>query len=164
MKKLALLVLLAELAVCGCGSGNSANTVNTTANGNWEATMTGGIGQASLLDFVTAFSVENTGPLDITGFGFFNANSCFDPNPSVAGTANLTTGSTSNVTGTLTYTVQSSGSTLTLTGTITGTASNSTVTNGVVVGTWTLSGGNGCSGTGDFTMCQNTTTCSATTT
>lgn len=165
MKKLAILALLLELAVCGCGNNTTTTTTTTSATGNWEAQLTGGTGQASLLNFVTAFSVTNSGPLNITGFGFINAGSCFVSGATETGTADITTDSTNAVTGTLSYTVQSgspAGNTLTLTGNVTGTASNDALTSGAVVGTWTLTGGNGCTGTGDFTMCQNTTTCGTT--
>lgn len=165
MKKLALLVLLLELAVCGCGNNNTTTTTTTSATGNWEAQLTGGTGPASLLNFVTAFSVTNSGPLNITGFGFINAGSCFVSGATETGTADITTDSTNAVTGTLSYSVQSgspSGNVLTLTGNVTGTASNNALTGGAVVGTWTLTGSNDCTGTGDFTMCQNGTTCGTT--
>ena len=112
MKKLALLALLAlEFAVCGCGtSGAPSNTTNTQATGNWEAQLTGGTDQASLLNFVTTFTVTNSGPLSVTGFGFFNAGSCFTTGTNaetVSGNATFTTSSTNTVTGTLTLTVTS---------------------------------------------------------
>lgn len=174
MKKLAFLTVLAlELAVCGCGGGSSSSTTTTSTSGNWEAQLTGGTDQASLLNFITAFTVNNSGPLSITGFSFINAGACFanGANGSTqTGTANLTTSSTSAVTGTLTFTVQSvtpAGNTLTLNGNLTGTSSattgtSGTLSSGVVTGTWTLTGGQGdasCTGTGNFTMCQNSTTC-----
>ena len=79
MNKLALVALLAlEFAVCGCGTSGSPPTfTNTQATGNWEAQLTGGTDQASLLNFVTTFTVTDQGPLSITGFGFFNAGTCF---------------------------------------------------------------------------------------
>jgi len=180
MKKLALVALLAlELAVSGCGtSGTPSDTTNTQATGNWEAQMTGGTDQASLLNFVTTFTVTNSGPLDITGFGFFNAGACFATGTdaeNVTGNATFTTSSTNSVTGTLTLTVTSStnGSVLTLNqGTLTGTSNGTTSTtgtlsNGVVVGTWTLAPGNGAtgcnSGTGSYILCQDKATCTPTT-
>src|ERR1017187_820192 len=79
MKKLAILMLLAlELAVSGCGSSTSStNVTNTSTSGNWEVQLTGGTAEASKLNFVTAFSVTDSGPLDITGFSFINAGACF---------------------------------------------------------------------------------------
>ncbi len=170
MKKLGIFgVLVLQMAVCGCGSSPLNSSINNTATtGNWEAILTGGIQQASLLNFVTAFSVTNNGPLDITGLSFFNAGACFGTglnNTTESGSATLSTASTGAVTGTLTMTVNSttpSGNALTLTGNLTGTSTGSTTTigslsNGVVVGTWKLTGGQGdpsCVGTGSFLMCQ----------
>ena len=183
MKKLALMALLAiELAVCGCGtSGAPPNFTNTQATGNWEAQLTGGTEQASLLNFVTTFNVTNNGPLNVTGFGFFNAGACFANGTNaetVAGNANFGTTSTNTVSGTLTLTVTSTtnGSVLTLgtptPATLTGTSNGTTTTtgtlsNGVVVGQWSLSPGSnatGCnSASGNFIMCQDKATCTPTT-
>lgn len=178
MKKLAFLMVLAlELVVCGCGSSTSAPTTTSTATtGNWEAQLTGGADQASLLNFVTSFSVTNSGPLNITGFSFINAGKCFanGVNGSTeTGTATLVTGSANQVTGTLEFTVKSvtpAGNVLTLTGNLTGTSNGTptttgTLSNGVVVGTWTLTGGAGdptCAVPppgNNFVMCQGTNTC-----
>jgi hypothetical protein len=179
MKKLVGLIVLAlELAVCGCGSHTIAPPINTATTGNWEAQLTGGIDQASLLNFVTSFSVTNSGPLDITGFGFINAGKCFaigsidTPGSRETGSATLVTGSANQVTGTLNFTITSvtpPGNTLTLTGNLTGTSNGTTTTtgtlsNGVVIGTWTLSGSAGdptCSvqQPQPFIMCQGSNTC-----
>lgn len=179
MKKLAFLFVLAlELAVCGCGSNTIApTTTSTQAQGNWEAELTGGTDQASLLNFITEFNVTNGGPLDIKAFQFFNTGKCFAigsidaPGSSESGTATLITGSANQVTGTLTYKVTSispAGNTLTMSGNLTGTSNGTptttgTLSNGVVVGTWTLTGAAGdpsCAGSGNFIMCQGTGTCS----
>jgi hypothetical protein len=176
MKKLALVALLAlEIAVCGCGAtNNNSTTTNTQATGNWEAQMTGGTDQASLLNFVTTFTVTNSGPLDVTGFGFFNSGACFVTGTdaeSVSGNASFTTSSTNTVTGTLNLTITSSsnGSVLMLNaGSLTGTSNGTTTTtgtlsNGVVIGTWSLtpgSGTTGCnSGSGTYILCQDKATC-----
>src|ERR1019366_3406024 len=162
MKKLAFLIVLAlEFAVGGCGSNTIAPQItNTVTSGNWEAQLTGGFNKASLLNFTTEFSVENTGPLDIKGFSFFNLGKCFaNINGSTeTGDATLITGSANQVTGTLNFKVVSvtpAGNTLTMTGNL---------TDGVVVGTWTLTGGAGdpTCGTqsGNFVMCQGTNPCS----
>ena len=138
--------------------------------------MTGGTGDASELNFVTTFSVTNSGPLNITGFSFINNGACFanGTNGSTqTGSATLDTSSTGAVTGTLSFNVQSvtpAGNTLTLTGDLTGTSNGTTGTtgtlsNGVVVGTWTLTGGQGdpsCTGSGDFVLCQGKNTCTIT--
>jgi hypothetical protein len=181
MKKLALAALLAlEIAVCGCGNSTTPNTTNTEAKGNWEAQLRGGTDQAALLNFVTSFTVTNSGPLDITGFGFFNSGACFSTGATAeteSGTANFTTSSTNTVNGTLDLTITSTtnGNVLTLNGTLTGTSNGTTTTtgtlsNGVVVGTWTLQTSDPkCTGAptsnnqGTFLMCQDKNTCTPTT-
>jgi len=176
MKKLAIVIALAlEFAVCACGTSPNTNPVNnTTTSGNWEAKLTGGTEQASLLNFVVAFSVENNGPLNITGFGFFNQGACFATGVNAeteSGSASFTTGSTGAVTGTLSLTIKSAtnSSALALTGQLTGTSNATTTTTGtlstgVVVGTWTLTPGANIPGcnqdSGSFVMCQGAATCS----
>jgi hypothetical protein len=184
MKKLAILMVLAlELAVCGCGTSSPSTVTSTTTNGNWEAQLTADTGfPASQLNFVTAFTVTDFSgrnvALDITSLGFFNAGACFATGTAVngtavstaTGTASFTTNTaTDQVTGNLTYTVTSitpSGNVLTLTSNpngFTGTSSGTTTTtgtlsNGVVLGGWTLTGpcANGVSPApaGTFIMCQ----------
>jgi hypothetical protein len=182
MKKVAILMLLAlEVAVGGCGTSPNTNpTTSTAATGFWEAQLIGGTGEASKLNFVTQFNVTNTGPLSIKGFSFFNSGKCFanGVNGSTeAGTASLTTSTgTGQVTGALTYTVTSvlpAGNVLTLTtyqNGLTGTSNGTTTTtgtlsNGVAVGTWTLTGGQGdpsCAvSQGTFVMCQGSNSCIA---
>lgn len=180
MKKLALVVLLAlEFAVCGCGtSNNNSTTTNTEATGNWEAQLTGGTDQTSLLNFVTTFNVTNSGPLNVTGFGFFNGGACFTTGTNaetVTGNASFTTSTTNTVTGMLNLTITSSatGAVLTLNpGVLTGTSNGTTTTtgtlsNGVVIGTWSLTPGSNsnCAGktTGIYLLCQGTATCTTTT-
>ena len=179
MKKLAILMVLAlELAVCGCGTSPAPNTVSTSTSGFWEAQLIGGTGSASELNFVTAFNVTNIGPLDVTSFSFINGGACFATGvkgSTEAGTASFTTNTgTDQVTGSLTYTVTSqipAGNVLTLTtypdgltGTSNGTTTTTgTLTNGVAVGTWKLTGPctNGANPPpgGTFTMCQGANTC-----
>src|ERR1700722_1058071 len=179
MNKLALLILLAlALGVCSCTGNTPSTTTTTTAGGTWEAELTGGAGPASGLSFTTAFEVRdvsgNNESLDITGFGFFNTQNCFPTgrdNESVAGTASFNTNTgTDQVTGTMTYNVQSNmGNTLVLTGTLNGTSNGTTtttgnLTDGVVWGTSTLTGNATCTGgpasvSGNFIMCQGTSTC-----
>lgn len=174
MKKLAVLILMIlGVIALGCGRSNTPPATTTSTNGQWEAQMIGGQGDASLLTFVTQFAVTNTNggstePLSITGFAFINLQSCF-VTQTANGSASLTTSTTNQVTGTMNYTVQSispAGNTLTLTGTsVTGTANNGSLTNGIVTGTWALTGGAGdpsCTGGGNFTMCQNKASCSTT--
>jgi hypothetical protein len=142
--------------------------------------MTGGTEQASLLNFVTTFTVTNSGPLDITGLGFFNSGACFATGTNAetaSGNATFTTSTTNTVTGTFQMTVTSSfnGSVLTLgtpdLATLTGTSNGTTTTtgtlsNGVIIGNWSLapgSGATGCNaGQGTFVMCQDKATCTTT--
>lgn len=175
MRKFAILALLAMgLALVNCASTTTPpNVVNTSTSGNWEAQLTGGTGEASQLNFVTAISVINSGPLDVTGFGFINQGKCFTAglnNSAENGTASFTTNNAGQVTGTLSFNVQSvnpPGNTLALTGNLTGTSNGTTGTtgtlsNGVVAGTWSLTGGQGdpsCTGQGNFIMCQGAATC-----
>ncbi|HME33729.1 MAG TPA: hypothetical protein VKF84_00730 [Candidatus Sulfotelmatobacter sp.] len=186
MKKLAILALLGlNLAVSGCGSKTLNTTLtNTTASGNWEAHVNGGLGETSKLDFVTAFSVTDNGSgtnlsLDITGFNFFNAGSCFTNTLVDNSEAGVTTFSTitgtDQVIGKMTYKIGSNvppGSVLTLTsyangftGTSTATQNTTgTLSNGVVVGTWMLQNNSSnpdCTGSGTFIMCQAAATCTA---
>jgi len=175
MKKLAFLTLLAlAFAISSCGNGTPTNTTTTSTTGNWLAQLTGGTGSASQLNFVTGFSVTGANgtnePLDITGFGFINDGACFasgKDNENLTGSATITTSSTGQVTGTMTYTVVSitpAGNTLSMTGNLTGTSNGTTTTvgtlsNGIVQGTWTLTGGAGdasCANQqGNFLMCQS---------
>lgn len=182
MRRLAIPVLLVlTFAICGCANNTPSTTTNTSTTGNWEAQLISPSGgQASLLNFVVAFNVTNTGPLDITGFAFFNQNSCFASGlngQTESGNASFTTDATGHVTGTLSLTIKSStnGSVLTLTsnadgltGTSNGTTSTTgTLSNGVVIGTWTLTPGANASGcnavsqsdSATFLMCQNAATC-----
>jgi hypothetical protein len=182
MKKLALLALVAlEICVCGCGNNPPTSVINTqSGNSEWEAQLTGGAGEDSLLNFVTQFSMgENGGTLTVNYVGLLNQSACFPPRVNGNGlVTGLTTNSSDQVTGTLTFTITSEdgppNSTLTLTGNLTGTSSGSTsttgnLTGGVVQGTWTLtSSDSSCntstSGTssspgGSFLMCQGAATC-----
>lgn len=180
MKKLAILLLVAvEFAVCGCSYNAPRSAPITSTAGNWEAQLINpGGGQASLLNFVIGMSVITNGGLDITGFSFFNQNSCFQTGLTAqteAGNAAFTTNnSTGQVVGTLNLTVTSTtdGSVLELTSDpngLTGTSSATlntpgTLSNGVAVGVWKLTPGTGASSTcaqqsGRFIMCQGTATC-----
>lgn len=179
MKKVAILLVLAvEFAVLGCGNNVPSTVTNTSTTGNWEAQLINATGQASLLNFVVSFNVINSGPLNITGFSFFNQGACFNLAANAnrqAGNAQFSTNiSTGQVTGTLNLTVTSNtnGNVLTLKSNpngLTGTSNGTTTTlgslsNGVVVGTWTLTPDpkvTGCTTqTGTFLMCQGVATCS----
>jgi hypothetical protein len=183
MKKVAILTLLAlAAAILSCGTRTPTTTVQTTASGNWEAQLVGGIGPASQLNFVTQFTLNNVNGVSEpfypngspTGFSFINAGPCFVSTNSPTGTASLNTNSANQVTGSMTFTVTSAtppGSTLTLTtgtsGGISGTARGPKgtvliMTSGVVWGGWTLSNPTNpsCNGqSGTFIMCEGAATC-----
>jgi len=188
MKTVAILTLLAlALAIGSCGTRTPTTTVETTTNASWEAQLIGGLGQASELNFVTQFSVSNinggpTEPLGIAGFSFINAGTCFTSDETESGSAQLSTNTAHQVTGSMAYTVASGnphGNVLTLcanstaagcpsppTGGVSGT-SNATpgtvgpLSNGIAWGTWTLTNTNdaACTGGGTFIMCQAAATC-----
>jgi len=187
-----LLVVALGCLLWGCGNNIPPTVTNTTTSGNWEAQLidpSGGAG--TQLNFVVAFNVTNNGPLDITGFAFFNQGPCFTTGLTAStqsGNASFTTNTaTGQVTGnlnlTITSTTNSSVLQLTsnpngLTGTSNGTLTTTgTLSNGVVVGTWQLTNAtdascnsptSGSSASGSpvpgytFIMCQNASTCSPT--
>lgn len=179
MKKFAILSLLAlGLMILSCANNTPNQEIHTITNATWEATLSGGLGQASLMNFTTTFQVEDAGPLDITAFSFFNSGACFGTNitdHSEVGSATLNVNSLNQVTGTLTYSITSKINTnvLTLTapsGDLTGTSNGApgvlgTLSNGVAIGTWTLTSSdtacipNGGTASGTFLMCQGATTC-----
>ncbi len=182
MKEVALLLLVA-LMLNGCGGTHTVTTqtAQTAAGGVWSAEMLGGSGEASGFSFNTEFTVNSGGGLDITYFQFLTSEGgtspCFPVDGGTeTGTMDLSPNtSTGAVTGTMTYTVQATGSTLTLNGQVTGTVaiagSPTSLSDGSVTGTWTVTGGSGCNATGGtFTMCQAATAspstglCSTTTT
>jgi len=162
MKKLALLALVLELAVCGCGTGPNSGVVTTTTSGNWEAQFLGTAPfPASQLNFVTAFNVTSViegtpETLSITGFGLFNASQCFATGTgaeTVTGSATLNTAQSGQVNGSFNYSITSvatpttvAGNVLTLTttnggvyGTSNGTSTTTgTLSNGIFWGQWTL--------------------------
>jgi hypothetical protein len=173
MTKFAILSLLVvAFVLSSCGSVPVPTTViSTTASGNWEAQLTGGTGQAALLNFVTNFQVTDVGPLTINGFNFINTGTCFVTQEQASGSAQYTTAGDGQVTGNLDYQILSripTGNTLKLKGLLTGTTTVTngtigTLTNGAVTGTWTLTGSSDCGGSsgvsGTFTMCQAHATC-----
>jgi hypothetical protein len=168
MKEVALLLLLA-LMLNGCGGSNliTTQTAQSAAAGIWSAQIFGGSGEASGFSFNTEFTVNSSGTLSITYFQFLTTGTCF---PVDGGTENgsmdlIINSSTSAVTGTFTYTVQSSSNKLTLNGQVTGTANGTatSLSDGSITGTWTVAGGTGCNATGGtFTMCQSSSSCTAT--
>jgi hypothetical protein len=161
MKQVAILLLMA-LVLNGCGS--STPTLQSTTGGVWLATLSGGVGEASGFSFITQFTVNGDGTLNITSFQFLNVGTCFTSVSPVTPTGSVVLHLNSNdsVTGTIAYVVQSTGSTLTLNGTVTGTAivtsnnSSASLTGAVISGNWSLTGGTGCTNAGgSFTMTEH---------
>lgn len=144
MSKLAVGMLIAlSLTLVGCGgsNGHSGNI-----NGNWTASLTDTNG-AQVFAFTTSLIASGgNGNLTVNNFTFSTNSSCFVSGQTESGTFALSGNFNGNVTGTFGLSVMSgspSGNTLTLTGAVNG---------NTITGTWTLSGGMGCTGNGSFTM------------
>lgn len=158
MKEVAILLLLAlATALIGCGSSSTA--VQTPSTAIWAAVLSNGTGADPDPSFNTQFTLNSDGSLTITFFQFLTQQSCFPiSGETVTGQTVLTVNSSDfAVTGTLAFTVGSGGSTLTLNGTsVTGTELGTTLTNGLVTGTWSETNATtpACNATGSFTMSQ----------
>ena len=127
------------LAGCGKGSGN--------VNGNWTATLISPPGATPVFAFATTFTQGSGGTLGFTNFTFTTAGSCFATGPfSETGSVSLSGNYNGNVTGSFAMTVATTfpatNNMLNLMGSVNG---------NTVTGTWTLTGGTGCSGNGNFT-------------
>jgi hypothetical protein len=163
-KVVAVLLLVALTMVNGCGGSNTRTTATaqTAASGGWSAQLLGGAGEASGLSFTTQFAVNGDGSLSVTFFQFLTEGLCFTATGEApTGTMVLTlSNATEAVTGTFAFTVQSSGNTLTMNGTVTGTENGTTLSDGTITGTWTLTSGTpACNGTGGaFTMTETAAT------
>ena len=164
MKEVAGLLFI-TLLLNGCGS-SSTSTPSTTPGVTWQAQVLGGSGPDSGYSFITQFTLNSSGTLNITYFQFLNtgAAQCFPVSGGTQTGQMMLTQNTTNltVTGTMVYTVQSGGNTLTLNGSsVTGSEAlnTTTLTGGVATGTWSLTGGTGCDDTtgGSFTMTQSPT-------
>ena len=144
MNKYGIALLLAlSLTLIGCGSNNSNNPANI--NGNWNATLTD-TSNATVFSFGTSLFVNNDGTLSVTNFSFSTNSSCFVSGETESGSFVLSGNFNGNVTGKFQFDVMSgspSGNTLTLSGTANG---------NTISGTWSLTGGTGCTGSGNFTM------------
>ena len=130
------------LTPIGCGSSNS-NPANI--NGNWYATLAD-TGNTTVFGFGTSLFVNNDGTLSVSNFSFSTNSSCFVSGETESGSFVLSGNFNGNVTGKFQFSVMSgspSGNTLTLSGTANG---------NTISGTWSLKGGTGCTGSGNFTM------------
>jgi hypothetical protein len=144
MKKLGIAVLLAMgLTLIGCGANNSNTPANI--NGNWNATLTD-TGNATVFSFGTSLLVNNDDTLSVSSFSFSTNSSCFVSGETESGSFVVSGNFNGNVTGKFQFNVMSgspSGNALTLSGTANG---------NTISGTWSLIGGTGCTGSGNFTM------------
>lgn len=171
MKRVVIVGLLAlGCFLAGCGT---TRTATTAAGGSWAATFQGPPANETLFNFVTTFTVSDTGALTVTSLNFLTAGPCFPVTglgETVGGTFDVTSAvSDPTATANVKFTVNGNGNLLTLTGTATGVTNTvaQTTTWNDVTGSWTLTGSSSCtlgltSAGGTFTMCPNTTTCSTT--
>jgi hypothetical protein len=144
MKNLAVILLLAlGLITVGCGSNRSTPG---NINGTWNATLTDVNGVVTEFSFGTSLMVNGDGTLSVSNFTFNSSSPCFVSGETESGSFTLSGNFNGNVTGQLHYTVSSgspAGNVLVLNGSANG---------NTISGTWTLIGGGGCSGSGNFTM------------
>ena len=136
------IALLFGSLLVGCGT-NSNKT--TTINCNWTATLmdTGG---AQAFAFTTSLAESGGGSVNVSNFSFSTNSPCFVSGQTETGTFTLAGDFNGNVSGKFGLNVQSAspaGNTLTLSGTVAG---------NTIAGTWSLTGGSGCTGNGGFTM------------
>jgi hypothetical protein len=135
-----VLMLGVVLSACG-GGGNSSGNIN----GTWTATLTNSDGSPAFA-FTTVFTQSSGTSLTITNFSFSTSGSCFESEPvTETGSFGLTGDFNGRVSGTFAMTItqkNNPSNVLTLHG---------TVNNGVITGTWTLTGSVTCTGNGSFT-------------
>ena len=139
------LLLAAGLVLVGCGSNNS-NSSNI--NGNWTVVLTNGSDGSQAFTFTTSITENNDGTLSVTNLTL-SSSSCFVSGETESGSFALGGNLNGNVTGQLQFKVQSlspGNNVLTLTGAADG---------NTIKGTWILTGGTGCQGSGNFTMTKS---------
>jgi hypothetical protein len=139
MKKLAVAGLVAVvLTLVGCGWHDHGHG---NINGTWTAILSD-----SDFSFGTSVVVNGDGTLSVDQFSFSTNGPCFVSGETESGSFAFTGDFNGHVTGQFDFKVVSgspSGNTLKLMGTVNGNA---------ITGTWTLTGGTGCTGSGNFTM------------
>jgi len=163
MKEVAILLLVA-LMLNGCGSSQTA--AQAAEGGGWAAVMSGGESTSSGFSFNTQFTVGSNGALSISSFELLNQDTCFGTSiPASGGTLDVTYNSADQVTGTFSFTITSAaGDVVTLTSSsVTGTVNTNgnTLSNGSIIGSWTLAPGSGSTcvvASGTFTMTQAAST------
>jgi hypothetical protein len=148
MKRFRLPVFLLCLTFVGAtlvGCGSSSNPANI--NGNWNAALVDSSNGQTQWNFATSLVVNGDGTLSVSNFQFSSSGeSCFVDGETETGSFTLSGNFNGQVSGKFGLNVLSnspSDNTLALSGTVTGST---------ISGTWTLTGGTGCSGNGSFTM------------
>ncbi len=144
-KKIGMVAMLAlGMTLAGCGYGSH----NGTVSGNWTATLITPPGGTPVFAFSTALTQSSGGALTFTNFTFTTAGTCFATGPfTETGSVSLSGNYNGNVTGSFASTISTmfpagTNNMLTLMGTVAG---------NTITGTWTLTGGTGCAGNGNFT-------------
>jgi len=143
MKHSVIAILLSFLVVlAACGGGNNSGNIN----GNWTAALTSTTGGTQFA-FTTNITEVSGSSLSFTNFRFTTSGSCFTSPTTETGSFVFSGDFNGNVTGQYQMTIStefpSNNNVLTLTGGVNG---------NTVSGTWTLTGGAGCTGNGTFTM------------
>ncbi len=163
MKEVALLLLVA-FSFTACSNPTATQQAQSAAAGIWSAEIQGGAGEASGFSFTTEFTLNANGSLVINYFQFLTTSTCFpvdggqESGSLVLSSVNPSTG---QVSGPFKYIVQASGNTLTLTGTVSGTEVDGQppLSEGSIIGNWSLKGTGVCNDSnGTFTMTQSTST------
>jgi hypothetical protein len=148
MRRLGIVLLVAfGLFLTGCGGdGSGPGSGNGNINGNWTATLND-TGSSPVFTFTTSFHQGGGTDVSVTNFTFTTSSPCFVSGGTETASFTLSGNFSGSVTGSFALNIQSetpSGNTLTLQG---------TVRNGVITGTWSLSGvTSGCTGNGNFTL------------
>src|ERR1700680_1195775 len=125
---------------------NHSNSSNIS--GNWTAVLTNSSDRSQAFTFTTSITENNDGTLSVTNLTI-SSSSCFVSGETESGSFALGGNFNGNVTGQFQFKVLSaspSNNVLTLTGTANG---------NTIKGTWTLTGGTGCQGSGTFTMTKS---------
>jgi hypothetical protein len=142
MKQFCIVIALVLGFTLGCGSDHSKSS---DINGNWNATLTSA-GNQTVLAFATSLKANGDSSLNISNFHFTTDSPCFVSDETESGSFTVNGDFDGNVKGKFGMTVQSgdpAGNALALSGTDDG---------NTISGTWTLTGGSGCTGNGTFAM------------
>lgn len=134
------------LALFGCGSSSNSNS-NNNINGTWTANLTNPDGSPAFA-FTTNFTQQSGSTISVTSFKFTTSGSCFSGTTTQTGSFGLSGTFSGNVSGTFQMTISEAPSG----GTTNQLSLQGTVTGNTITGTWTLTGGTGCTGNGTFSI------------